>query len=46
MMSAKELKVALKELLQFDVSPEEVMTMQEFFKAKYRRSEIRKAELT
>lgn len=46
MMSASELKVALKELLQFDMSPEEVKTMHEFFRAKYRRSEIRKAEFT
>ena len=45
-MSAEELKRALKELLQFDISPEEVVTLREFFKAKYRRSEIRKAEFT
>ena len=45
-MSASELKVALKALLGFDMSPEEVKTLHEFFRAKYRRSEIRKAELT
>lgn len=44
MMSASELKVALKELLQFDMNPEEVKTMHEFFKAKFRRSEVRKDE--
>ena len=45
MLSASELKVALKERLAFDLSPEEVKTLHEFFRAKYRRSEIRKGEL-
>jgi Ca2+-binding EF-hand superfamily protein len=45
MLSASELKVGLKELLHFDITQEEVKTMHEFFKAKYRRSEIRKEDL-
>lgn len=44
MMSAQELKVAAKELLQFDMTPEEVATMHEFFRAAFRRSEVRRAE--
>lgn len=43
-MSAPELKVAAKELLSFDMTPEEVATMHEFFRAKFRRSEVRRAE--
>jgi len=44
MMSAQELKAATKELLQFEMTPEEVATMHEFFRAKYRRAEVRRAE--
>ena len=43
-MSASELKVALKALLGFDMSPEEVKTLHEFFRAKFRRSEVKKHE--
>ena len=44
MMSATELQKALKDLLKFEMSPEEVKTMHEFFRAKFKRSEVRKAE--
>ena len=44
MMSATELQAALKDILHFEMSQEEVKTMHEFFRAKFRRSEVRKAE--
>ena len=44
LMSATELQAALKDILHFEMSQEEVKTMHEFFRAKFRRSEVRKAE--
>lgn len=44
MMSAQELQAALKDLLKFEMSPDEVNTMHEFFRAKFKRSEVKKAE--
>jgi len=45
MLSAKELQVALKNMMQFEMSQDEVNTMHEFFRAKFKRSEIKKADL-
>lgn len=44
MMSAAELQHAVKELLQWDLSADEVKVLHEYFRAKHRRSEIRKME--
>lgn len=44
MMSAKELAVAVKGTLQFEMTDEEIQTMHEFFRAKYRRSEVKRIE--
>ena len=45
MMSATELQAALKDICGFEMSQEEVKTMHEFFRAKFRRSEVKKPEL-
>ena len=44
MLSAQELKQAIKSKLGYEVSPDEVETMKEFFRAKFRRAEIKKTE--
>jgi len=44
MMSAKELAVALQDMLKYDLMPDEVNTMQDFFRARFQRTEIKKAE--
>ena len=44
MMSAKELAVAMKAMFDFEMTDEEVQTMHEFFRAKFRRSEVKKHE--
>ena len=43
-MSAKELAVAIKAMLQFEMTDEEIQTMHEFFRAKFRRSEVKRTE--
>ena len=44
MLSASELANAVKNLLQFNMSKEEVTTMHEYFRAKFRRSEVKRSE--
>ena len=44
MLSALELKQAIKAKLGFDVTQDEVETMKEFFRAKFRRAEVKKTE--
>ena len=44
MMSATELQGALKDMLKFEMTQDEVKTMQEFFRYKYKRVEIKKHE--
>jgi len=44
-MSASELQAALKDMLKFEMTQDEVKTMQEFFRYKYKRVEIKKHEL-
>lgn len=44
MMSANELNTALGEMLGFKMTGEEVETMKEFFRAKFRKDSIRKLE--
>jgi Ca2+-binding EF-hand superfamily protein len=44
LLSANELQTALKDMLKFEMTTEEVKTMHEFFRAKFRRSEIKRAE--
>ena len=44
MMSATELNTALGEMLNFKMTAEEVQTMKEFFRAKFRKDSIRKPE--
>lgn len=43
-MSATELQGALKDMLKFEMTADEVKTMQEFFRYKYKRVEIKKHE--
>ena len=44
MTSAKELAGAVKAMFDFEMTDEEVQTMHEFFRAKFRRSEVKKFE--
>lgn len=44
MMSAKELSGAMKAMFDFEMTDEEIQTMHEFFRAKFRRSEVKKFE--
>lgn len=44
MLSAAELQAALKDLLRFEMTTDEVKTMHEFFRAKFRRPEVKRAE--
>lgn len=44
MMSAKELAGAMKAMFEFEMTDEEIQTMHEFFRAKFRRSEVKKLE--
>lgn len=44
MMSASELNAALENMLQFKMTAEEVQTIKEFFRAKFRKDSIRKHE--
>lgn len=44
MLSANELAEACKEMLRFDMGKDEIKTLHEFFKAKFKRAEIKKAE--
>jgi len=46
MLSAEELKAALLAMVKFEMTQEEVGTMQQFFKNKFRRSEVKKAEFS
>ena len=43
-MSAKELAGAMKAMFEFEMTDEEIQTMHEFFRAKFRRSEVKKLE--
>ena len=43
-MSAKELAGAVKAWFDFEMTDEEIQTMHEFFRAKFRRSEVKKFE--
>lgn len=45
MLSAKELKQAFYDLIKYPMSPEEVNTIHEYFRAKFKRGEIKKTEL-
>jgi hypothetical protein len=42
MLSAKELKQAFYDLIKYPMSLEEVNTIYEFFKAKFKRGEVKK----
>jgi hypothetical protein len=44
MMSAIELASAVKSTLKFEMTSEEIQTMHEFFRAKFRRSEVKRME--
>lgn len=44
MMSAKELASALRETLKYDLTPDEINTMADFFRARFRRAEINRAQ--
>jgi len=44
-MSADEIRNACKELLKFEMTADEVSTLKEFFRAKFRRVEIKPHEL-
>ena len=44
MLSTAELQAALKDLLRFEMTTDEVKTMHEFFRAKFRKPEVKRAE--
>lgn len=44
MLSAKELATALRTTLKYELSPDEVNTMSEYFRARYERAEVNKAQ--
>jgi Ca2+-binding EF-hand superfamily protein len=44
MMSAKELASALRETLKYELTPDEINTMADFFRARFRRAEINRAQ--
>lgn len=44
MLSAKEIANAVKQILRFEMSDEEIQTLHEFFRNKFRRSEVKKHE--
>ena len=46
LMSATELQGALKDMLKFEMNQDEVKTLGEFFRSKFRRSEVKKHEFT
>lgn len=45
MLSADELKIALKEFLKYDITDEEVKVMKAYFRSRYKKVEIKKVEL-
>ena len=44
MMSAKELASALRQTLQYELTPDEINIMNDFFRARFKRSEVNKAQ--
>jgi Ca2+-binding EF-hand superfamily protein len=44
MLSAKELATALRTTLKYELSPDEVNTMSEYFRARFERAEVNKAQ--
>lgn len=44
MISAKELAVALRTTLKYELSPDEVNTMSDYFRARFKRAEVNKAQ--
>ena len=45
MLSAVELKIALKDYLQFEITEEEVKVIKTYFRSKYKKVEIKKVEM-
>ena len=44
MMSAKELAIAVRATLKYELSPDEVNTMSDYFRARFKRAEVNKAQ--
>ena len=44
LMSAKELAAALRETLKYELTPDEINTMQDFFRARFHQVEINRAQ--